>query len=95
MKEKCDHCEQPYLPEPGFYYGSMFLSYIFVGWFCLGFIILLHWVWDWSLELSFGLLILVLGILYVWIFRVSRSLWLSINVKYDPEAATGKRGQKV
>ena len=91
MRDKCEHCAQSFMPAPGFYYGSMFLSYIFVGWFCIGFIALFHWVWDWGLNASFALLILVCGILYGWIFRTSRSLWLSLNVKYVPDLA--KKGK--
>ena len=33
MPEKCPVCGQLYMPEPGFYYGSMFLSYIVTGFF--------------------------------------------------------------
>ncbi len=38
-------------------------------------------------EISFVLLIITLAILFVWIFRVSRAIWININVKYDPKAA--------
>ena len=94
MKDKCDKCDQTYMPAPGFYYGSMFISYGLVAWFCIGFVILLHWVWDWGLEVSFGMLIVILAILYAWIFRFSRSLWLSLNVKYKPEVLANKQTEK-
>lgn len=84
MKDRCDCCDQNFLPEPGFYYGAMFISYIFTGWFCIIFIALFHWVLGWSLNASFGLLIAVCAILFVYIFRLARSIWISINVKYNP-----------
>ena len=84
MPEKCPNCSQSYLPAPGFYYGSMFISYIFMGWFCLAFIAFFHWYLGWSTTSSFALLILVCAIFFVWIFRISRSLWIGFNIKYDP-----------
>ena len=85
MPKQCPVCGQSYFPEPGFYYGAMFISYIFMGWFSIGFAAFFHWVLDWSLLASFGLLIGVCAIFFVYIFRVARSIWLAINVKYDPK----------
>jgi uncharacterized protein (DUF983 family) len=84
MRKACPQCQQDFEPEPGFYYGAMFISYIFMGWFCIGFVALLHWVLDFSLEFSFIALILVVAFFFVYIFRLARSIWLSLNVKYDP-----------
>jgi hypothetical protein len=84
MRKACPNCQQDFEPEPGFYYGAMFISYIFMGWFCIGFVALLHWVLDFSLEFSFIALILVVAFFFVYIFRLARSIWLSLNVKYDP-----------
>ncbi len=85
MPDQCDHCGQSYLPEPGFYYGSMFISYIVMGWFCLGFIGFFHWYLGWSTGASFALLILVYAIFFIWIFRMARSIWIGFNIKYDPK----------
>jgi len=90
MPERCPVCNQKYEPEPGFYYGAMFVSYIIYGWFCIGFIALLHWVLDWSIAMSFGALILLSIILFVWLFRFSRAIWLNLMVRYDPGKARTK-----
>lgn len=82
MHDHCPHCQQDLAPEPGFYYGAMFLSYILTGWFCLAFVAIVHWILGLSLISSFALLILVTGVLFVWFFRISRSIWIHINVKY-------------
>lgn len=87
MRQECPHCGQDFWPEPGFYYGAMFISYIFMGWFCIGFVAFFHWVLDWSTEASFALLIAVVGFFFVYIFRLARSIWLNINYKFDPAKA--------
>jgi uncharacterized protein (DUF983 family) len=86
MNDTCVHCGQKFFPEPGFYYGAMFISYIFTGWFSIGFVLLLHWILKWSTTASFAALIGILGLFFVYIFRLSRSIWLGLMVKYDPPA---------
>jgi len=84
MRQECPNCGQNYWPEPGFYYGAMFISYIFTAWFCLLFVMFFHWVLDLSLAVSFGLLLVVCGLFFVYFFRLARSIWININIKYDP-----------
>lgn len=84
MDARCSQCGQSYHPEPGFYYGAMFLSYILSGFFSIGVAAFLHWVVDLSLLASFSILIAILAFLFVWVFRISRSLWLHMNVRYAP-----------
>ena len=86
MPEQCPECGQQYFLGPGFYYGAMFISYIITGWFALivvGGLILLGGVqWD----VAFGIMVVIMAILFVWFFRISRAIWININVKYDPKA---------
>lgn len=84
MHKRCPHCNENYMPEPGFYYGAMFLSYIFSAVFSLAFVFFFHWVLGWSTGASFAFLVFVLGIFFVWFFRFSRALWINIMVHYDP-----------
>lgn len=86
MKEECDHCGLDFFPEPGYYYGAMFISYVFTGFFCIGFVLFFHWVLDWSTGASFALLIAILALFFVYIFRVARALYLGLHVSYDPNA---------
>ena len=85
--EHCPECGNSYFPEPGFYYGAMFISYIGSAFFSLGFVMLLHWVFDWSTAASFGLLLVVAGLLFVWWFRFSRSVYFHLVSKFDPRIA--------
>ena len=87
MPPACPRCGQDYWPEPGFYYGAMFLGYIIFSFPSLGLVMLLHWVLGLSMGASIGLLILACAVGFVYMFRVARSLWIHFNVRYDPAVA--------
>lgn len=86
MQDRCPVCQQKYELEPGFWYGAMLISYVLTGWFCLFFVGGCMWFFEMSVNASFIVLIGFLAIFFVWIFRVSRSIWLNFHVKYDPNA---------
>ncbi len=85
MPESCEVCGQNFMPEPGFWFGAMFISYIWTAWFCLFFVGGGIMFLGMSVNAAFGLLILMCAIFFFWIFRISRSIWIHIYVKYDPE----------
>jgi uncharacterized protein (DUF983 family) len=90
MNEFCPVCGQRTQIEVGFYYGTGYVSYLlallvtgfyFAVWFLLiGFSFsdnrFLWWI------ISNAMLLIVLQ---PWLMRLSRSLWISWFVKYDPE----------
>lgn len=82
MNDHCPHCNQNLMPEPGFYYGAMFLSYMLTGWFSLIVVGVLHWVLGFGLIPSFVILLLVLALLFVWFYRISRVIWIHFNVRF-------------
>jgi hypothetical protein len=86
MRQRCAKCDLNFFPEPGFYYGSMFISYIWTGWFSLLFVMLFHWKLGYSIDFSFGMLIVFMAVNFVYIFRISRLMWINFHVKYNPEA---------
>ena len=86
MRGSCDQCGQNYYPEPGFYYGAMFIGYIITAFFSLGLVGFCILVLDWSVEGSFALLLAVMAVMFVWFFRTARSVWIHLTVKYDPTA---------
>ncbi len=89
MNEFCPVCGQPTEIEVGFYYGTSYVSYAltvafsvasFVAWWVLiGFSIDDNRIFWWLGINSF--LMLALQPLFM---RLSRSIWLSWFVKYDP-----------
>ncbi len=91
MPPNCPECHQKYFLEPGFYYGAMFISYFMTGGFCLAFVGFSMLVLGFSINLSFMILIAVLTVLFVWIFRLARAIWININVKYDSQAVTKEK----
>ncbi len=86
MYHHCTKCNHNFLPEPGFYYGAMFISYIFMGFFCLGFTGGLVYFFDFSVNAAFFWLLVVCAIFFVPLFRYSRALWLGLNTDYSQEA---------
>jgi uncharacterized protein (DUF983 family) len=88
MNKNCPVCNQPTEIEPGFYYGTSYVSYalgvafvvsIFVAWYVLiGFSIDDNRVF-WCMGTAIAALLLLQPIF----MRLSRSLWLSWFVKYD------------
>ena len=87
MHEKCEVCGQDFEPEPGFYYGAMFLSYI-VGVFYIIFpALFLKFILGWSTEATMTFTILIGIVTYFRLMRIARSLWIHIVVKYDPQSA--------
>jgi uncharacterized protein (DUF983 family) len=86
MRTSCPVCKLSYYPEPGFYYGAMFISYIITAFYCLGFTGLCILLFGMSVEGAFGLLLITLALLYIWFYRTARALWIHINVRHDPRA---------
>lgn len=84
MPYSCEYCGQRTEPEPGFYYGAMFLSYITSSLILLPLILLLIFYFNWSEGAAMGFLIIICIFSYLRFLRGSRSLWLHMMVKHDP-----------
>jgi len=90
MHEHCPHCNLRYEKEMGFFYGAMYVSYMFnialfvVATVCyyLFFEDKVDWLWY-----ILGYVFLTV-ILFPLIYRLSRSLWLQAFNKYDPSKST-------
>ena len=83
MPKECIVCGQATEPEPGFYYGAMFLSYIGTGFTYLALVAVLIIGFKLPLNYTFGILILFAMLCYIPTIRLARSLWIHMNVKYD------------
>ncbi|MBK7008754.1 MAG: DUF983 domain-containing protein [Saprospiraceae bacterium] len=86
MVDHCEVCGQKTEPEPGFYYGAMFLSYIVTGFlylFIIGFCLI---VLKWTVNQSFLLLLAFVALTYFKTARLSRSLWIHLVVKFEKDA---------
>lgn len=86
MHKYCSQCNQSFEPEPGFYFGAMFVSYALNAALFISVWVMIELIFD-----NYSLFHLLLGIGLVallsfpWVFRVSRSIWISLFVSYKGE----------
>src|SRR5271170_6244818 len=95
MNKKCPSCHQYLEIEPGFYYGTAYVSYAitvalsvatFVAWWVLiGFSLNNNSVFQWMIFT----IVFLLGI-QPYLMRLSRAIWLSFFVHYDVNWETEK-----
>ena len=88
MHETCSVCKQPFNLEPGFYYGSSYISYALtvaisaatfaLFWIIVGFPFAGNFIIYWLIFNA----ILLIG-LQPWLMRVSRAGWLAFFVRFD------------
>lgn len=90
MNEKCPVCEQNFEPEPGFYFGAMFLSYIVSGFLFLVPALILVFGFGWSANGAMLFVLVFAAIIYFKLMRTARPLWLHINVKFDRQFEISK-----
>ena len=88
MHEECPVCKESYEPEPGFYFGAMFVSYainvaIMVAVWVGTNLLFSDGVGIWWLVLCSVVAGLVLTPVT---FRWARLIWINMFVKYDPNA---------
>ncbi|MGA0559466.1 DUF983 domain-containing protein [Larkinella sp. VNQ87] len=84
MHKNCSHCGQDFVPEPGFYWGSMYLSYAFyTAYTLITFLVFVSWL---KIDLNTYLIGLTptLIALTPYFFRLARRAWLTFFVAYDP-----------
>ena len=90
MPEHCPECGQKYDMEPGFWYGTGYVSYAlavaicattFVAWWVLlGFSVNDNRIFWWL-----GLNALLLVLIQPWLMRLSRVIYIRFFVSYDPD----------
>jgi len=91
MHSACPHCKQSFEPEPGFYFGAMFVSYgINTALFIASWIALSLVYPNYSLFLLLSLLVGIVLLSLPLSFRLSRSIWLALFVRFD--SSTGNTG---
>ena len=85
MNQSCSECGQTFMPEPGFYYGAMYMSYAFyVIVILIAVPIGLNW-FDLDITALMAILIVLFILLTPVFFRMARRAWLAIFVPYSDE----------
>lgn len=84
MNKTCDVCSLPFEPEPGYYFGAMFISYAINTAVFIAVWIILSLVYpDYTaLHLVSILILISIGFL-PFIYRISRTIWLSIFIGFE------------
>ena len=82
MPDRCPNCGQDFIIEPGFYLGALWVSYPIVIALELIFIAISLFVLKQTLTVSFIVASLLLLMLSPVLIRVSRSLFIHINVGF-------------
>ena len=85
MHENCSHCGLRYQIEPSFFYGAMYVSYglnvaVGIAAFIVSFVI-----FGSSLKVAFIAIIASLIVLFPFVLRWSRNIYINMFVSYDPK----------
>lgn len=86
MNNNCSHCGLKYQIEPSFFYGAMYVSYGLnvatgIAAFIVSFVFLKT-----TIEQSFLAIIITLIVLFPFVLRLSRNIYINMFVSYDPNA---------
>ena len=84
MNDHCAVCGQSFMPEPGYYFGAMFVSYgLNAAFFIAVWIAMIVLMDEVSLTaMLIALAVVIFGLLPI-TFRLSRVLWIYIFVRYE------------
>lgn len=86
MPKKCPKCGQDFQIETGFYYGAMYVSYALTIALIVAVFIALIVFNIFSIELFLLLDFIVLLVALPYVFKVSRSIWIALMIKFDSKA---------
>ena len=84
MHHRCSHCDLRFEPEPGFFFGAMYVSYAFYVAFIISTFVLFNVLL--SVDLTYYLIGLIpaLVLLTPFFFRLARRTWINFFVDYQP-----------
>ncbi len=93
MHNNCPVCDQPYELEVGFWYGTSYVSYalsvaLSVATFVAFYVLIGMSIQDNRFFWWLGGNIVILVFLQPYLMRISRTIWLSFFVSYDPDYET-------
>ncbi|PWB23406.1 DUF983 domain-containing protein [Flavobacterium sp. HTF] len=85
MNDHCGHCGLKYQIEPSFFYGAMYVSYglnvaVGIAAFIVSFVF-----FGTTIEQSFLSIIVTLVLLFPFVLRLSRNIYINMFVSYDPK----------
>ncbi len=85
MHETCANCTLEFIPQPGYYVGAMYVSYLLFSALILPIAFLGVFYFKWSMAATMFLTILLCALTYIKFIRLARSLWIHMDVRYKAE----------
>ena len=89
MHKRCEVCDLNFEPEPGYYFGAMFMSYGISAFFFLGIAAVLYFAFHLGPNPILGWIVFIGILSFLKILRLSRSLWIHIMTRYEPGRVKG------
>ncbi|MFM9008621.1 MAG: DUF983 domain-containing protein [Bacteroidota bacterium] len=90
MHSHCPVCGLNNEPEPGYFYGAMYVSYAFTVAISVGVFLLYYVLIPEQGVLTFLVLLsIILAVLSPYTFRTSRAIWLNFFVRHQPSHRYG------
>lgn len=78
MHSSCSNCSFKYEKEPGFFWGSMYVSYAISSFLFLSYSFSAVFLFDFSITKTFFTLLFIMLFFVPLIFRFSRILWINL-----------------
>lgn len=94
MPERCQKCGQKFLLEPGFYYGSMYVSYGLSIAYLVSVYVAMTVLYPTFNVTEY--LVLAVGSLFVltpYFFKLSRAIWINMFVAFDKNAVADNNAE--
>lgn len=85
MHKRCDYCDLNFEPEPGYYFGAMFISYGISAVYFLTIAAIAYFAFGMGVKGIMGLIIFIGIISFIKILRLSRSVWIHIMTRYKAD----------
>ena len=94
MNDRCEVCGQTFMPEPSFYMGAMFVSYALqIVLFLVSYFSIRALYPEASLELYMGAMVALVLVTLPWVYRLSRSIWIHLMIRYQGKEAAQQQTQ--
>ena len=83
MNETCSNCGLKYQIEPSFFYGAMYVSYGLNVLIMIAVFLISYFGFHAKVGMTFLAIIIALALLFPFVMRLSRNIYINIFVNYD------------
>jgi len=87
MHDNCSNCGKKFKIEPSFFFGAMYVSYGVGTAIAIATFIIAYFFLGLDRNYTFLVIIIALSVLFPYILRISRNIWINIFLDYDKKIA--------